>query len=69
MNRQHGYSNSHKEKHLIEAGLQVQRFSLLLSWQEAWQHTSRHGAREVAESPTSELEGNRESATRPGLSF
>ena len=35
-----------KEKHLIGAGLQFQRFSPLSSWQEAWQHAGRHGAGE-----------------------
>jgi hypothetical protein len=35
---------SYKGQHLIEAGLQVQRFSPLSSRQEgAWQHPGRHG--------------------------
>ena len=41
------------KRHLIEAGLQVQRFSPLSSWQEAWQRPGRHGAGEEAESSTS----------------
>jgi hypothetical protein len=40
------------KRHLIEAGLQVQRFSPLSSWQEAWQRPGRHGAG-VAETSTS----------------
>ena len=53
MKRHHDHGNSHKGKHLIGAGLQFQRFSPLLSWQEAWQHAGRHGAGEGAESSTS----------------
>ena len=34
--RHHAHGNSYKEKHLIGAGLQVHRFGLLSSWQEAW---------------------------------
>ena len=34
--RHHDQGNSYKEKHLVEAGLQFQRFSPLLSWQETW---------------------------------
>jgi hypothetical protein len=36
-----------REQHLIGAGLQVQRFSPLSSWQEAWQHPGRHSTGEV----------------------
>ena len=32
------HCNSYKEQHLIGAGLQFQRFSLLSSWREAWYH-------------------------------
>jgi hypothetical protein len=39
-------SNSYKGRYLIGASLQFQRFSPLSSWQEAWQHPSRHGAGE-----------------------
>jgi hypothetical protein len=39
--------------------LTVQRFSLLSSWWEAWQHEGRHGAGERAESSTSESAGSR----------
>jgi len=46
-------TNSYKGQYLIGAGLQVQRFSPLSSWQEAWQHPGRHGAGEGAESSTS----------------
>jgi hypothetical protein len=31
--------------HLIGDGLHFQRFSPLSSWQEAWQHVDRHGAK------------------------
>ena len=51
MKKDHDCDNSYKEKHLIEAGLQFQRFSPL-SWWEAWQYAGRHGAREGAESST-----------------
>jgi hypothetical protein len=50
--RHHDHNNSYKRKHLIEAGLQLQRFSPLLSWWEMWQSTGRHSA-EGAESSTS----------------
>ena len=43
----HDHSNSYKEKHLIGAGLQFQRFSPLSSWWEAWQRAGRHGAEEL----------------------
>jgi hypothetical protein len=33
--RHHDQGNSYKRTHLIGAGLQFQRFSLLSSWQEA----------------------------------
>jgi hypothetical protein len=42
--RHHDQGNSYKGQHLIGAGLLVQRFSPLLSRQEAWQHPGRHGA-------------------------
>ena len=44
--RHHDHSNSYKGKHFIEAGLQIQRFSPLSSWWEAWEHAGRHGAGE-----------------------
>jgi hypothetical protein len=34
------YHNSYEEKHLIEAGLQFQRFGPLSSWQEARYHAT-----------------------------
>ena len=48
--RHHDQGNSYKG-HLIGVGLQVQRFSPLSLWEEAWQHPGRHGARK-AESST-----------------
>jgi hypothetical protein len=57
LNKHPNQSNSYKGQHLIGAGLQVQRFSPLSSWQEAWQHPGRHGAGEGAESSTSCSEG------------
>ena len=36
----------YKGQHLIEAGLQFQRFSPLSSRWGAWQHAGRHGAGE-----------------------
>jgi hypothetical protein len=33
-----------KGKHLIETGLQFQRFSPLSSWRESWHCVGRHGA-------------------------
>jgi hypothetical protein len=47
--------NSYKEKHLIEASLQFQRFSMLLSW---W-CADRYGTEEGAESSISLSEGSR----------
>jgi hypothetical protein len=47
--RHHDLSKSYKGKHLIGTGLQVQRFSPLLIWWEAWQYTGRHGAGEGLE--------------------
>ena len=44
MNRHHDQDNSYKGQHLIRAGLQVQRFSPLSSWQETWQCPGRHSA-------------------------
>jgi hypothetical protein len=39
----HNHDNSYKGKHLFGAGLQIQRFGLLSSWQEAWMSIGRHG--------------------------
>ena len=44
MKRHRDHSNSYKEKHLTGAGLQVQRFSPLLSWWEACQNPGILGA-------------------------
>ena len=41
--RHHDHRNSYKEKHLIGADLQFQRFSPLMLWREAWQHAGRKG--------------------------
>lgn len=41
----HDQSDSYKGKHLLVGWLTFQNFSK--SWQEAWQHTYRHGAAEV----------------------
>jgi hypothetical protein len=49
----HDQGNTYQCKHLIGAGLQLQRFSPLSSWQEAWQRTGRHGAGEETKSSTS----------------
>lgn len=40
---------NHIKKHVIESNLQFQRFSPLLSWEEAWSHTVRHSAKEKDE--------------------
>jgi hypothetical protein len=42
--RHHDQGISYKGQHLIVAGLQVQRFSPLSSWQEAWQCPGRNGS-------------------------
>ena len=67
--RDHG--NSYKEKHLVGAGLQFQRFSPLSSRREAWQHAGRQNdAGEGAESSTfDEPAAGSESDTGPVLSF
>jgi hypothetical protein len=44
VNRHRDQGKSYKGQYLIGAGLQVQRFSPLSSWQEAWQCPGRHGA-------------------------
>jgi hypothetical protein len=41
-----------KTKHLIGAGLQVQRFSPLSSWRKPWMPAGRHGAGKAAERST-----------------
>jgi hypothetical protein len=45
----------YKGNHLIGAGLQFQRLSLLSSWQEAWQHTGQPSAADGAKSSTFDL--------------
>jgi hypothetical protein len=64
MKRHHDQGKSYKGLHLIGAGLQVQRFSPLSSWWEAWQHPGRHGARGGAEVLHLDLK-----AARRGLSL
>jgi hypothetical protein len=39
--RHHDQGNSYNGQHLIRASLQIQRFSPLVSWQEAWQLPGR----------------------------
>ena len=43
VNRHHDQGKSYKGQHLIEAGLQAQKFSPFSS-RGAWQHPGRHGA-------------------------
>jgi hypothetical protein len=50
--RHHDSGYSYKGQHLVRTGLQVLRFSLLPSWRDAWQYSSKHGAG-GAESSTS----------------
>jgi hypothetical protein len=57
MKSHHNQGNSYKGQHLTVAGLLVLRFSLLSSWQEAWQYPGRHGVG-GAESSTSSSEGH-----------
>ena len=57
--RQHDQGNYCKGQHLIGAGLQIQRFNPLSSWQETWQGQGRHGAGEGAESSAPWLEAAR----------
>jgi hypothetical protein len=56
------YSNSYKGQHLTGGGL-FQRFRPLLSWWEAWQHTSTHADGERAEGSTSGLADSRKRVT------
>ena len=71
MKKHHDRSNSYKENHLIRARLQIQRFSPLSSFQEAWWCAGRHGTGEVAERFVSGWAGSRKRqwAMRPSLSF
>jgi hypothetical protein len=50
MKRHYGQGKSYESKYLIGVGLQFQRFNPLSSLQEAWQHPSRCGAGDGAES-------------------
>jgi hypothetical protein len=59
--RHHDHGNSYKGKHLVEDGLNFQRFSPVSSWQEAWQRAGRHGAEEVTGSSISGSAGSRKS--------
>jgi hypothetical protein len=51
MKRYHDHRNSYKGKHLIRVFLKFQRLRPYLHGMEAWQHTGKHGAGEVAENP------------------
>jgi hypothetical protein len=44
--KRYDQGNSSNVKHLIGAGLQFQKLSLLSSWWEAWLQAGRHGAGE-----------------------
>lgn len=70
MKRPHDLGNYYKGKHLLGACSQVQRFSSLSGW-EAWCHTGRHEAGEVAEICIIGSAGSkkREIASGPGLDF
>jgi hypothetical protein len=57
--KHHNQDNFYKRKHVIGAGLWMQRFNPLSSWWEAWQHPDKHGTGERAESSTSGSEGSR----------
>ena len=51
--KQYDHGNSYKKKKTFNQDwLTVQRFSLLLSWQEAWQQNGRYHAGKKAESST-----------------
>ena len=71
LQRHHDHGYSYKRKHLLRAGLQVQRFSQLSSLWEAWWHAGKHGAGEGAKSSTSGSISSRKRqwATRPGFCF
>jgi hypothetical protein len=51
--RHHGQGSSYKGIHLIGAGLEVQRFSPLSSWQETGRLADSHGAAEGVETSIS----------------
>ena len=51
VNRHHNHGNSYKGKYLARTTLELM-FSLLSSWQGAWQCAGRHGSGEGAESST-----------------
>jgi hypothetical protein len=67
----HDHSSLYKWKHLVGAGLQVQRFSLLSSWQGTWQCPGRKGVGGGAKSSTSGSSGSkkRETHTESDLSI
>ena len=62
-------SNSYKAKHLIGAGLQFQRLSLLSSWWEALQNPDMVLEKELSSTSGSAGSRKMQSATRPGLSL
>jgi hypothetical protein len=54
---------THKEQHLFEAGLKIQRVSSLSSWQEAQQCPGRHSAGKGNENLYLELRATRSRLT------
>jgi hypothetical protein len=59
--RHHDHINSCKGKHVT--GIDSQRFSPLLAWQDAQQHTDRHDAGAVAERSTSGCASSKKNKT------
>jgi hypothetical protein len=53
--RYHDQVNSYKEKDLIGAVLQLQRFSALSAWWETWKKAGRHGTEGAKNSPTGSI--------------
>jgi hypothetical protein len=64
--RHHDQDNSLKGYHFIRTGLQILRFSPLLSRQEAWHCPGRQSAGE-AESSKSSSKGSQEQNCLPGI--
>ena len=69
MKKHHDHGKSYFKKHLIEAGLQFQRFIIqIIIMVGGSMAECGHGAGAVAESSTSSSEGG-ERSTGPGVSF